>query len=404
MTDIEILDPLAQSFENDTLELPTHTTINSILCKEGICRLIDGTSDVAVFKTPYYRTLNMCVCSEEPDIRYTSYNLFCLKTRLQPFVNTMFGDDVQIRLLSSIEKEKILVLNVVLLREHKVEMTNRYELNINLGIEVLTITPEQKLRMDNKITEITSLYSDACLLFPKNTKVYTKDTMVQISYTWLNEILPYIHLADKYRSFCDDNGYHIVLTKYLLPPTKAEKSNETSTYYTKYSKKYQEVYEALQNMYSQGYIILTSPNVNFLSAWGLVEVDNQFKVFKSTWFDKRICTDLVKFFRDRLSGYNTIFIPCKSNLVQKHQIALALQELNFSFFLDTVQVQANSIKELNTICNSLFDAHASASGTVEIDTSKPCYRCSDSHKTGDYVEYTKLDTVPSIIYSKRINM
>ena len=49
--------------------------------------------------TPYYRTLaqiHSSGCDDEPDFMYSSYNLFCMNSRLYPKVYDMYGRDVEI--------------------------------------------------------------------------------------------------------------------------------------------------------------------------------------------------------------------------------------------------------------------------------------------------------------------
>src|SRR5437016_5301663 len=131
--------------------------------------------------TPYYQTtveISPTKCVPEPDVNYTPYNLFCLTSRVRPYL-TSINPDYNPRLVTEQHGNRMVWTVKVF----------KYDLEVTL--------PENELRqLQLKVDEITSESKTHCILFDCRSFVATDEC--NLPTYWVTSVLPFIPLDSKY--------------------------------------------------------------------------------------------------------------------------------------------------------------------------------------------------------------
>ncbi len=335
-----------------------------------------------VILTPYYQTVlnrkyNECV--EEPDYNFTSYNLFCLKTRLLPRIQTLLGNDIDMLYgLKQEENKNVIYTSVVLVRYQVAAARNQVELNFNQNTEEVQLSDIQRKQIQKDVDEITTKDSDACLLMGLKESI-TDESGKIIPGDWLEKIVPYVEIDRKLNYFVNEHGLHLVLTSYTG-------SGIPYTYLEKYNQILLDIRNQIIAMYKAGYLYIYpyADRDKLISDWDLEMVDQEGFLYRPRWYDLRITNDLVRFIQLRMRGKRTIEVSIGNNLEYRHVVAERLKDKNIVFNREDVILYVRDLTETRQTLAMLFNALNGAKGKVYV------YLFSDRNMIKKYVDENGL--------------
>lgn len=304
--------------------------------------------------TPYfYPQLNVTAttCSEEEDSNYREYNLFCLKTRLRPFL----------------EKRNLSKLTIEFI---PVQRGSRIYIGLRLtdAGERVTLSPKDQQALEEKVKEITTINRTYCLLYSSDARIYLdwRFCRQKISSDWILSLLPYLPLDSVINPYLDNGYLYVDLSIYL-------------DYDTKYQELYVEIEKHLRQLYQQGAVVCNS---TFAQAWQLTpqtllgyssitneaelledettaDLTDETGVYVPIWSDVRFAPDRVVFLLSRMAGEKHVKIHLHIKLLS-HQEAIAKylnkkHKGNFLFESDQnlVILRIENLTELQELVNDV---------------------------------------------------
>lgn len=243
--------------------------------------------------TPYFYpriNLNLLGCQPEEDPNYREYDLFCLKTRLLPFLEKWELHRNSIQFVPVQRGDKFLIGIRLVDADVRVDLST-----------------EMQQRLENKIKEITSIDRMSCLLFSSDVEIYVGGKKIPAN--WITSMLPYISVDPVTNPYL--NGMYLYVDLSVYPD-----------YNSKYHQLYDEISRQLLEYYQQGAVICNS---TFAEAWSLrpitllgvpiinsrdemaedtilQETTNQNGIYIPTWDNFRFAPDRVSFLLDRMAG------------------------------------------------------------------------------------------------------
>ena len=278
-----------------------------------------------LISTPYYRTINNpspVGCSNEQDMNFNPFDLFCLKTRLYPEVNSLFKENVDMKFIGIKDKNKMGIK--VLLESDTISNQNEgitsYKLHNNIFTDdndpcVLTETEEI---LTDKVNQITSEYVGYCLI-DRNTLYLSSGKHYPRG--WFNSVLEYINLPTEYNPFIAPEGIYLTF-------------NPLSDYIEAYNKVVKIILNTIDKYYNDG-VVYGANNISI--DWKLERIDNDEiipKLFRPTWKDNRFAPNLVDFLLNKIRGDEYIKIKVSDNLFIRHNIAYNLHSVNINMMYD----------------------------------------------------------------------
>lgn len=294
-------------------------------------------SDISPIITPYYRTVvdrKPNECSEEGDYNYTPYNLFCLKTRLYPFMIQYVGSNVDIEMPTTLINNKMFITIVPV-----------------IGTRPIDISNDIRIKLIQYLDEITGTDKDSCLLFSTLNRTTTLSGNL-IPVTWMNTILPYISLPENINPFIDQYGIYGDLSKL----TEKE-------YSIVYNQLVSQIIDQIRTMYRLGYITYAG---SISEDWALEPVDTDSILYRPLWNDDRFASDLVSFLQSRIRGVRTISLRVGNNNVNKHFVALALNKYNYEFTVSNgdIIVTVDNLDHARIVSSLVYSSKSKSLGKV----------------------------------------
>jgi len=290
----------------------------------SVCSRIPKDDINNLILTNFYSTIvdPKSGCVQEPDTNYTPYLIFCLKTKLFPYIIDILGHDI-IFSFDTVRIDKRLVVSI-----------NFYK-DGNLFI----LSPEQKKLIRHHVDFLVYNEPKVCLLFWSRTTVYL-DNGFQIPIYWISKILPYIIVPKNINSYTNDIGIYCTLepdqTIYNTS-LKIVDNNHVGTYLNYYNIIVKGIIKQLKSYYSLGYVFGAK---NIKIDWQLEPIDKDELLYRPLWNDTRFAPDLVQFLKNKINGDKSVEIVIDNNLVVRHFIAKSLHNLypNLSYFFSNYSI------------------------------------------------------------------
>lgn len=302
--------------------------------------------------TPYYRTLlpiNHIGYDEEPDFNYGPYNVFCMETRLYPYVYKLLNRDVELIFKTIHKNNKMeLVIKVV-------EITNT--IRDVVSNKEIVLTSNQKQKLQDKLEKILATNPDYCLIDRDELYIAGRGDYPK---SWYNEVLSYVNLDNNYRKSTSDPrtmynnptdprlthnnnndpvpsepiNYYDSYNMFINEDGIYLKFNPVSDYKTAYNQVVGKILDTLDKYYADGVVYGAS---NIAYDWKLERMDNNEvvpRLYKPTWKDSRFASNLAMFLKDRIGGNQYIKIKVSDNLVDRHYISLRLSTEGVTMIFD----------------------------------------------------------------------
>ena len=294
--------------------------------------------------TPYFYpviTVSPTTCTEEPSPNYKEYNLFCLKTRLRPFINRHLGPRYSLGFVPIVRGQRVYM---------GVRLTDA-------GEEVL-LTSRQTRLLEEKVKESTTVDVNACILFSGDVDIYLQrpSCSPRLPRGWILSILPYLPIDRIVNPYVDDQHLYVDLSIY-------------SDYNIRYNKMYDEIEESLRQYYLLGAVAC---NATFAEVWQLApnvlygreEISNEgelledeadvqltdgYGIYIPTWEDVRFAPDRVSFLMERMAGITRVKIRITPTQGKKAAIAKYLNTDKHDFLFDGDYLYIEEIATLSKI-------------------------------------------------------
>lgn len=292
------------------------------------------------FSTPI-RDISYNVSQILPQPNFEIYELFTLRTKLEPKILNYLGFDVQIVFMSQVapaahgqSKNDVMTIQF-----EKIPLPEPDTTVIPLPIPI-KLTPAQYQQIESWVTEALTNYPDYALItYDGFNMVITKS---YVSDTWLKSMYQYVTIADEYNPFIRTEGIYVKL-------------NPKDEYITIYSNIVADIIRQLKAFYEQGYVVGAQQIAEF---WNLMRQDilSPFgQVYSPTWIDTRIAPDRVNFLLQRIAGQTYINMKIDSNKVYRHVLAHELNRLSINFFYSysDIHFQATTLTEAQYIASQI---------------------------------------------------
>jgi hypothetical protein len=193
--------------------------------------------------TPFYREIGVDFpdgCQPLPRWNYKPYDLFCLQTKMEPFIYKL-NPKYSIKFLS-----------------YEFEGNMRVFFDLMKAGEFIPINKENSLLIQKELDKQYNKYPDHCLLIDSD------HVISGLSPTWVSSILPFVALDVDMILDSSDTSTRILIK--LDPDSPYAGTHEIIR---------TNLYSKLYGMYNSGIIPLDPVlNKSFIRDWGLIEVDN----------------------------------------------------------------------------------------------------------------------------------
>lgn len=280
--------------------------------------------------TPFFRTIleGTNICEDEPDFNYTSYDIFCLRTKLEATVNSLLGPEYEISMVS-IPKDMKMVIAVYIIKDGQ------------------RLSPDP--RIEKAINLFTTKDPNFALLYRPERPIILETGQI-IPVAWIQNMLPYVRVDATYNPFFNELGLHVNLLR-------------VPSYNTRYNELLQEVRSQLIDLYLRGYILQAG---SIADDWNLEIMDSQGLLYRPRWFDRSFAPDLVEFLRERMAGEEFIQFKVGYNNVVRHVLAQELGSEEFYFIEDELRIKAASFLVAAQLSSLVGRIVPSAAGQVAI--------------------------------------
>jgi len=349
--------------------------------------------------TPYYRTLaevgelmsesaetSRVSSVDTPDINYTPYTLFSLKTRLQAGIDAILGNGIDIRMISQ-ELRNRMILTLIFYR----------------GNTEVIPEPEIERKIQDLVDVETTERTSYSLIFTSARGLVLPSGRV-VSPQWVSSMLPFVNTARQHPHgvdiYCASTlrtmrGGDKFLHKVQFHPQGIFGDLSSIIDYKKFSIQMgSQIREELIQMYQSGYVL--NPDDKIAAAWELKSVNVEVGLFRPMWKDERFAHPLADFLQQRIRGHDTIILHVSENWATRHFVASALLTLRKQFFFsgDHVHVNCYSLRAARKIVAAIDDAVATAVGLILH------FRVAHEKDLSTYVsDISKSNLVPKVIDS-----
>ena len=308
------------------------------ICSSGI-----GIKNVDDIVLPFsYATIpiggdGVAVTDEQ---NYVPYQLFCLKSRILPFVP---GWDI------GFTPKRIGDRVHLILEFHGVN--GRVDLD-----------SEKRKYIVQLVDDIISHHSDYCLLFTGSVNIEYRG--ISIPSVWTVGMLPFIDMPD--RIYYGDNEKYM-LESYYSGQSVFAKLEGVVDYMNAYHRLHTFILKSLFSLYESGSII-SEPESEIVRNWGLVNVKKN--IYKPSWRNTFYAPDPVRFLWSRLEGLKTISIRIGVNNVRKHFIAAKLRKFQFFFHDDLLVITVDNQSQADNVTDKALSVFGLAQGRVKVEQLK----------------------------------
>lgn len=264
---------------------------------------------ITFLKTPYKRSIvqydeiNPINSVLEPTYNYTPYDLFCLRTKFQPYAKELLKLDVGLQFKS-------------------IEAPSQMDLIIMLTINnnFLFLNDNLKTKLEHKISQLTNNKENYALLFNFDTQLLSYNGEI-IPKSWIVSMVPYVNidLLTIYDIYMGEYGLYAYLGK----------ENDYINFYQKLTIL---IHKQLKRMYQIGYITNVG---NIADSWSLQSLDIDKNLYIPTWSNSDFASNMVNFLTLKSNGnkficlnYNKKFKLDKKFYHQGNKIYIEVDNLD----------------------------------------------------------------------------
>lgn len=326
-------------------------------------------------------------CAQEPDISYTPYDLFALRTQLLPYLQDIIGHDVDIQLPTTPIQGRMVVMVVPI-----------------IGGDYIQITKDQEQRCQQRVNEITTNNPKMLMLYTWKNQTALEDGS-PIPTNFVKQILPYIRLdpskyTDKFSQIGESFGrvstnqmadpyyngqrganlppelqtsnkypsIHLTLSTYGLYCNLSEydllyngkEATQLPSYLEIYNYLALEVERQIRNFYRAGAILGAD---EIAQQWSLSSIDD---LWIPTWSDRRFADDLQAFISSRLMGDKDVRVRILKEKQWQIQHWIAVQYPNVIFENLTAIIDVETLEEARIFADVVDEITASNLQNVEV--------------------------------------
>jgi len=341
-------------------------------------------------------------CAQEPDITYTPYDLFALRSQLLPYLQDVVDHDVDIQLPTTPIHDRMVVMVVPI-----------------IGGDYIQITKDQEIRIQRRVDEITSKTPKMLLLYTWNNQTTLEDG-TPIPTIFVKQILPYIRLlpqrytdafsrvgetfdrvstdqmadpyydgergsdlaselqtSDRYPPIqltLSTYGLYVNLTGYDLLET-GKLSTQLPSFLEMYNYLVMETERQIRSLYLAGAILgahdiqqqwLLSDQQLTMSSNGSTLVVGGSGLYLPTWKDQRFAPDIQAFLSSRLLGDKDIRVRILRDKQWQIQHQLAIQIPNIRFEDAEAIVDVETLEEARNFANIVDSIQSGTLPNVEV--------------------------------------
>jgi len=288
-----------------------------------------------VVRTPYYREIIEGQLLEAQPIAYqnfTDYNIFCLTTRLHPYIKE-FSKEAYV-VLSSYEYEEAVYFFV----------------DIKIGDNYVSLNEEQAKRLQDAVVEITTENPNYTLLYYLGIGLPNKKNVIEdCPESWINDIIKFTLSTQGYDSFYKDGKFYLDLS-------------DVDDYYNVFYELQDSLIDELRSLYFSGVLlfdITDKQTEEFVKKFSLTiyartELEN-FNLYAPNWRNDLFAPNMFKFLTQRLLGDNKVSFPVASKLMQRHKVASYLSGFldDFYFTMKYVYFDADDLDKIRKITDGI---------------------------------------------------
>lgn len=335
-----------------------------------------------MIKLEFFRLLPENSIGEEADVdcRYTPYRVFVMETRLYPMIYDMFPD-VVINPKSVYDPKKKRMDVYLSIRNSKTD-------------EEINLSHEQKEKIQKELDKINSQNIDYALI---NLKELYRSIGKRYSFSWFKSVIEFTGLNEEYNPFIKDEGIYLTF----------DPDSEYNKYYYETCKFLK---DRIEEFYSKGIIVLPKNAKQLVEKWGLIAIDEENKLYQPSWVDRRFANDQVSFLLEKVSdvasGASTIKLLLPDNLVKRHGIIKALQEIGKPCILEGsyLKVQVENINDAQKVATYVDNAKLLNGRVVVLGTSRLSeiylfFDYAEKYKKGDCVSYSVSSNETPYVFS-----
>lgn len=310
---------------------------------------------------------------EEFDTFYTSYQIFCLKSRLEPVIYKLFGpyQDINFATKRKIEIDRMQLCVRILENE-----------------KIVQLTDEQFDIISRAVKIITTQYPNHCLFYDASQDLKLSNGII-LPAAWQSSLLPYLFdeyikelKLESYEPIIDEDAIYIKWphvsnqrpsVKLTIEEFNSYEKDAIPSYEDRHYDNLLKFINIMKKLYMDGTIVCSR---NFCSEWNLEifientneqtkEEKNSLVLGKLLWIDTRLGIPMTQFLRDRLfSPVSPItlypFIPFRESLLEKHFISYFLsfikdRKSNIIIGTDKIFLYVDNFKDLSESIYSIWE-------------------------------------------------
>lgn len=309
-------------------------------------------SSLCHIPTPFYRTIAdpQEGCAPEPNINYTPYDVFCLKTKINLYLYKKWGSEI-IPHFQSLLKDNKYQLVIILEKSTPGETEGK-----------ITLSPQDHEELSHYVEYLVAKEPKVCLLFSGHFPVYSVKGQ-RLPSSWVTSLLKYVFIPSQLNPYVNPDGLYATLeplNSIYNNSLSIIEGNLVGSYKDLYTAMVMDIQQQLEVFYSSGYILQAGP---IASDWSLEPLDDESLVYRPTWSDSRFAPDLVVFLTERLEGATYIKYQIGDNLVLRHEIAKQLGQ-EVIFFGVWIKFLSSNLQETRQTISIIEKLKENISGQV----------------------------------------
>lgn len=312
-------------------------------------------------------------CRDQHSYNFTTYDIFCLKTRLGPFLRSTFGKNTTVR-FTGVEEGVPHDTQETFLKKPGNERRMRMVVIPVSGNEDVMMTSHMQKVLQDEVDYYLNMPTTKCLTFDPTVEIHTNSSARElVPPSWIKSMLPFVKILNS-----KPMDHPLTLEQILI---KLDPKMMDGYLYCDLSMfpEFREVFYQIQEnirlnllkMYRDGYIV----DAQCISEkWKLEEIsvineDKYFggnRLFRSMWKDNRFAQNIVSFLNSRIDGNRFIKITIGYNNVVRHLVSLSLSKMrtNHYFTGKYVVCLADDLDEARMISTTTLDQKAISEGKV----------------------------------------
>ena len=349
-------------------------------CSEKCNDAVYRVEKTEMILTPWWRELgtdDIIDTTPAPTQNYTTYDIYCLETKIAPHVITI--DKAAQPCFISYEYMGVM----------------RLCMNLIKGGNFMVIDKPTATYLQRLVDDYTKLYPQHCVIY--NSKWSPPD----LPGAWVNSVLPFLSFDVEYDTFVENGCLYIRFV--------TDEYAEIADYMRL------QIVRWLRSLYKQGVVpLVESFSASIIANWELTSYIGQLpskskveeaSLFCPKWTDTRFASSMISFIYGLLQGRKVITLKGSINLAVRHGIAKRLLNKGFSFSFSSNQlfVAAPNLQMATLAANEVDIGWDSTPSRVAIilvsnnDTSRWSTRVHQHFPKAEVMIYQVADNPPYML-------